>query len=50
VRRTGATVANGMPQRLASRTPVLHRPALQCSEQQALVLDMFSHYLLFDPE
>jgi hypothetical protein len=37
-----------MPHRFASRThypPPLHR-----SKQEALVLDMFSHYLLFDPE
>jgi hypothetical protein len=47
----GGTFANGMPRRLASRTPVRRRPRLlQCSEYRALVLGMFSHYLLFDPE
>jgi hypothetical protein len=25
-------------------------PSLQCSKYPALVLGMFSHYLLFDPE
>jgi hypothetical protein len=44
MRRAGATVANGMPRRLASRTPVFHcPPTLHCSKYWALVLDMFSH-------
>jgi len=34
-------VKNAGPLRLSS---------LQCSESKALVLGMFSHYLLFDPE
>jgi hypothetical protein len=43
--------AIGMPRRLASRTPVRRRPlALQCSKYKALVLGMFSHYLMFDRE
>jgi hypothetical protein len=42
---------HGMSRRLASRTPVFHcPPTLHCSKWQALVLGMFSHYLLFDPE
>jgi hypothetical protein len=50
MRRTGVTVANGTPHawRQERRSANRHL-SLQCSKYPALVLSMFSHYLLFDP-